>query len=102
MQSDSLGAARMPAGGTVLYRCGKLDEPGDRVIEELLIAFAEIAFLCALAIIPAGSVFHTTTPADVQVSANEALGAECFLVSREGAFSLIAGELLNGRLKDVA
>ena len=49
-ESDSIGGAGVSFGGTGLNRCRYLPELWQSIVEELLVAFAEIA-LAALAVI---------------------------------------------------
>ena len=70
-----VGRAGVPADRAAFYAGGDLLEPRNRIIEELLIAFAEIALSIVVFIIPAGPVFHTSAPADIEVPAYEAFVA---------------------------
>ena len=62
----------MPVERTVFYAGRDLLESRQSVIEELPVAFAEIAFSFAALIIPTDPVFQTTAAADIEVSAYEA------------------------------
>jgi len=116
----------MPGDEAIPYPGGDLHEPRDRVIEELLIAFAEVVLSIldsrfyrwhghpgrvstgwkpvprrVFGIEP-HAILHTAAPADIKMPANETLGAEFLLIPRKRPFLFIAGELLKGRLKNVA
>ncbi len=67
-----VGRTGVPADRTVFYAGRDLHEPRQRIIEELPVAFAEIALSFAALLIEAGSVFQTTAAADIEVSAYEA------------------------------
>ena len=70
-QPDLFGRTCVPADRAVFYAGRDLYEPWNRVIEELLIAFAEIAFSFIALLVQTCSVFHTTAAADIEVPAYE-------------------------------
>ena len=84
----------MPSYRTIFYTGGNLLEPWYCVIEKLLVAFAEIAFSLAPIIAPAVSVFHTPTPADIEVPAYETLITEFLFVSGECSLFAVVGKFL--------
>jgi hypothetical protein len=92
----------VPAGRAVFDSCRDVHEPGHRVIEELLITFAEKTLSCVILIIPSCPVFHTATPADIEVLTNQAFVAEILFASCEGSFYAVGCEFLYRRLKDIA
>ena len=69
---DLVGRTGVPADRAVLHAGGNLHKPRHGVIEELPVAFAEIALSPAARLIPSGPVLHTTATADIEVSAYEA------------------------------
>jgi len=88
-----------PAGVNVR---GYLHELRHRVIEETLVAFAEIAFSAKTVFIEGGSVFHTSAATDGKMSADQAFIAEILLCAGKGPLFAAGGQLLYRRLKNVS
>ena len=61
-QPYSIGRTCVPADRAVFYADCDLFESRQCVIEELLVAFTEIALPCAAVVIPADPVFHAASP----------------------------------------
>jgi hypothetical protein len=97
-----IGRAGVPAERTVFDAGSDLFESRQSMIEELPVTLAEIAFPFGVFIIPANPVFHTPTPADIEVSADKALVTEFLLVSGESSFFAISGKFLQRCIDDVA
>lgn len=79
-----------------------LQEAGQSVVEELAIAFAEVALAAEIVLIESGAVLQTPAPANRQVSTDEALVGEVLLQAGKGLLVGAGGELLNGRLAEIA
>lgn len=67
-----VGQAGMSCQRTVFYAGRNLHEPWNRIIKELPVAFAKIAFSFAALIIPTVPVFQTTATAYIEMFAYEA------------------------------
>ncbi len=85
-----------------VYSSGYLHKPRHRVIEETLVAFAEIAFPAKVVFVEGGPVFHTPAATDGKMPAEQAFVTEILFEPGKGAFFLAGGQLLNRRFKDVA
>ena len=70
-QPYPVGRTGVPADRTRFYAGRDLHKPWQCVIEELPVAFTEIAFPFIALLIPAGPVFQTTAAADIEMPANE-------------------------------
>ena len=99
-QENLVPRAGVPAGRAVFNGFGELHEPRHRIIEELLVAFAEIVF--SILTIEPHAIFHTAAPADVEVPANQTCVAELFFVPCECPFFSIGREFLDRRFEDIA
>ena len=72
VQPYLVGRTCVSADRTVFNSDRDLHEPWNRVIEELLVAFAEIALAFIALLIHTCSVFHTSAATDIEVPAYEA------------------------------
>ena len=102
MEPYLIGRASVPAYRAVFDACRDLFESRQSMIEELPVTLTEIAFPFGVFIIPASPVFHTPTPADIEVLADKALVTEFLLVPGESSFFAIAGKFLQRRFENVA
>ena len=71
------------------------------MIEETLVALAEIAFSAKTIFIERGSIFHTSTAADGKMSADKAFVAEILLGPGKGPLFAAGGQFFYRRLKNV-
>lgn len=84
-----------------LKLCGDVPEPGHCIVEELLIAFAEVAW-CAVIAVDDDPVLEAAAPAHIKVPADEAFVVDLAFFRGEGAFDLVMGEFFDGRFEYVA
>jgi len=85
-----------------VYGSGYLHKLRHCIIEEALVAFAKITFLCEILFVKTGSVFHTTAATDGKISADEAFVAKILLGLGKSAFFTAVGELFYRRFKYIA
>jgi len=78
-----------------------LHKPRYRMIEELLVRLAEVAFSAIVFFIERRPVFHTAAPTYGQVPADKALVAEVFLGPGKSSLFTAGGEFFNRRLEDI-
>ena len=84
----------MPAHRTGLDGSGYLSELRDRVIEELPITFAEIAWAVRLTGIQADPILHAAAATDIKISANKTGARKLFLIAGERSLFAAAGKFL--------
>ena len=91
-QSDSIGGTGVPCNGTGLNRGSYLLKLRYGIVEELLIAPAEMAFAVLVAIIQTYPIFHAAATADIKMVAEQAFIGKILLGAGEGAFFVASGE----------
>ncbi len=84
-----------------LKLCGDVPESGHCIVEELLIAFAEVA-RCAVIAVDDDAVLEASAPAHIQVPADEAFIVNLAFLRGECAFDLVLGEFLDRCFEYVA
>ena len=94
MQPDSVSRTGVSGSRTGVNSGCYLSKSRQCVIEEPLIALAEIAFPAAAVVVQTESIFHTTAAADVKVFAEEAFVGKILLGAGKGAFFTACSEFL--------
>ena len=92
----------MSCSGTGLNRGSCLAKLRQAIVEETLVALAEIAFAASITVIQADPIFHAAASADIKIFAEQAFIGQILLGAGEGAFFAAGGEFLQRRFQDIA
>ena len=99
---DSISRTCVSGGRTGANGSRYLRKSRHRIIEEMLISFAEVAFAGRAAVVQTNPIFHTTAATDGKVRADKALVAKILLGPRKGPLFTADGKFLYRRFQDVA